>query len=143
MGLIYQPQIAGSGGAPSGPAGGDLAGTYPNPTLGAAGPGATGPVGDYATHVPVVTIDAKGRVTALSSTPISGGGGFSPGGTLAQGSQLVGTSGGLGGGAGNIIANGTVDIALNAGDIVRVFYNQLPISAAVVNGTVSLTLLSP
>lgn len=52
--------------APSGTAGGDLTGTYPNPTLGTAGPGATGPIGD-ATHTPVVTIDAKGRVTALSS----------------------------------------------------------------------------
>lgn len=37
-----------------------------------AGPGATGPVGD-ATHVPVVTIDAKGRVTALSSVAITAG----------------------------------------------------------------------
>lgn len=56
---------------PTGSAGGDLAGTYPNPTLAAAGPGATGPLGD-ATHAPVVTIDAKGRVTALSSVAITG-----------------------------------------------------------------------
>lgn len=38
------------------------------------GPGATGPVGD-GTNVPVITIDAKGRVTALTSTAITGGGG--------------------------------------------------------------------
>jgi hypothetical protein len=56
----------GGGGAPSGPAGGDLTGSYPNPTLAAAGPGATGPVGAAST-IPVVTIDAKGRVTALTS----------------------------------------------------------------------------
>lgn len=35
-----------------------------------AGPGATGPIGD-ATHVAAVTIDAKGRVTALSSVAIA------------------------------------------------------------------------
>lgn len=57
---------------PSGAAAGDLAGTYPNPTLKVIG-AATGPIGD-ATHTPVVTIDAKGRVTALTSAVISGSG---------------------------------------------------------------------
>lgn len=37
-----------------------------------AGPGATGPIGD-ATHTPAVTIDAKGRVTGLSSVAITAG----------------------------------------------------------------------
>ncbi len=55
---------------PNGSAGGDLTGTYPNPTLGTAGPGATGPLGSSST-VPVVTIDAKGRVTALTSATIT------------------------------------------------------------------------
>lgn len=60
-----------SGATPGGAAGGDLTGSYPNPTLAAAGPGATGPIGD-ATHTPTVTIDAKGRTTGLTSTLITG-----------------------------------------------------------------------
>ena len=51
---------------PSGSAGGDLTGSYPNPSLAAAGGGAAGPIGS-ATVTPIVTVDAKGRVTALSS----------------------------------------------------------------------------
>lgn len=56
---------------PNGSAGGDLTGTYPNPTLAAIG-SATGPIGN-GTTVPVVTIDTKGRVTALTSATITKG----------------------------------------------------------------------
>ncbi len=75
----------GASAPPNGSAGGDLTGTYPNPTLAAAGPGATGPLGS-ATVAPIVTIDAKGRVTALSSATIS-----SPGGLAVYGDGSDGT----------------------------------------------------
>jgi hypothetical protein len=53
----------GAGGPPSGPAGGSLAGTYPNPTLAASGVTA-GTSGDQY-NVAKVTVNAEGRVTAV------------------------------------------------------------------------------
>lgn len=53
------------GSPPSGAAGGDLDGTYPNPDL--APSGVIAGVYGAATAVPVLTIDVKGRVTAAST----------------------------------------------------------------------------
>lgn len=57
---------------PAGAAGGDLTGAYPNPTL--ASILTAGTVGDT-THIPVITYDSKGRITAVSTAAASGGGG--------------------------------------------------------------------
>lgn len=54
---------------PTGAAGGDLTGTYPNPTL-ATIISAGGPTGS-ATVAPIITYDAKGRLTVVSSATIT------------------------------------------------------------------------
>ena len=60
--------VTGSGAPPSGVAGGDLTGNYPNPTLGLSG--VTAATYGSATSVPQISIDSKGRVTSASNITI-------------------------------------------------------------------------
>ena len=80
-------------------ASGDLVGNYPNPQL-AAITTAQNAVGDE-THIPVLSIDAKGRVISLGSVPIAS----EAGGTVTS----ITAGDGLDGGT--IIESGTISLA--------------------------------
>ena len=87
LSLVSPSGMQGPNGALTGPAGGDLGGNFPNPTLIPKGPGVV-TVGD-STHVPATTLDVNGRVTGLTSVAIAYPASSPPSG--AAGGDLAGT----------------------------------------------------
>jgi hypothetical protein len=65
---VTELDVAPTGGSPSGPAGGSLAGSYPNPTLATSGVTA----GTYGSQYKVaqITVNAEGRVTAVAEITV-------------------------------------------------------------------------
>jgi len=98
-------------------AGGDLTGNYPSPTLAALTPSPAGTYGS-SSAIPVITVDAKGRTTAVSTaTPTVANLAITPSGIQLVAQTATNTTGliAAGGALGDVLTQGSSGPAFQTG----------------------------